>query len=230
MNRNLSRKHQKAIYIGGIAVFAVLMLVLGTVIGKPLLEFVSDPEQFVELIDSYGVWSRLVFIVITALQVIIAVIPGEPFEIAGGYAFGLIEGTLLCLAGITIGCMFIFSAVRYFGQSFVEVFFKEKEIKRLAFLKDPTRFNTLAFAIFMIPGTPKDLLSYFIGLTGMRFKTWILLTFFARIPSVMSSTYRGSALGDGDVTKSIIIFVVTAVISTAGMLGYNHYVKKRNGE
>ncbi|MBR2701481.1 MAG: TVP38/TMEM64 family protein [Erysipelotrichaceae bacterium] len=230
MNRNLTIKQQKAIYIGGIALFAVLILVLGTVVGKPLLAYVSDPEKFVEWIDSFGIWSRLIFIVITALQVIIAVIPGEPFEVAGGYAFGLVEGTLLCLVGITLGCMFIFSAVRYFGQDFVRVFFKEKEISRLSFLKDPAKLNTIAFAVFVIPGTPKDLLSYFIGLTGMKFKTWILLTFFARIPSVLSSTYRGAALGDGDVGKSIIIFAVTAVLSTAGMLGYNYYVKKRNGE
>ena len=210
--------------------FAVLLLVLGSVVGKPLLKYVSDPDKFVEWIDNFGIWSRRVFIIITALQVIIAVIPGEPFEIAGGYAFGLVEGTLLCLTGITLGCMFIFSAVRYFGQDFVRVFFKDKEISRLNFLRDPSKLNTIAFAVFMIPGTPKDLLSYFIGLTGMKFKTWILLTFFARIPSVLSSTYRGSALGDGDIKKTMIIFAVTAVLSTAGMLGYNYYVKKRNGE
>lgn len=230
MNRNLSVKQQKMIYIGGIALFAVLLLILGTIVGKPLLEYVSDPDKFVEWIDSFGIWSRLIYIIICALQVIIAVIPGEPFEIAGGYAFGLVEGTLLCLAGITIGCMVIFSAVRYFGRDFVRIFFKDKEISRLNFLNDPSKLNAIAFAVFMIPGTPKDLLSYFIGLTGMKFKTWILLTFFARIPSVLSSTYRGSALGDGDVKKTMIIFAVTAVLSTAGMLGYNYYVKKRNGE
>ena len=230
MNRNLTVKQQKAIYIGGIAVFAVLMLVLSSVIGKSLLEYVGDPQQFAQWIDGYGIWGRLIYIVITALQVIIAVIPGEPFEVAGGYAFGLWEGTLLCLCGITVGCIVIFSSVRHFGKDFVKVFFKEEEINRLSFLKDPQKLNMIAFLVFVIPGTPKDLLSYVMGLTKMKFRSWIFLTFFARIPSVMSSTYRGAALGEGDVGKSVMIFAVTAVISTVGLLGYNYYVKKRNGE
>ena len=230
MKHELTKGQQKAIYIGGIVLFALLMLGLSAVIGKPLVEYVSDPEKFAEWIDGYGIRGRLIYIVICALQVIIAVIPGEPFEVAGGYAFGLWEGTFLCLCGITLGCMVIFATVRFFGQDFVEVFFKKEEIEKLSFLNDPHKLNVLAFFVFMIPGTPKDLLSYVMGLTGMEFKTWILLTFFARIPSVMSSTYRGSALGEGDVKKSMIIFAVTGVISTAGLLGYNYYVKKRNGE
>lgn len=230
MKRTLTNRQKKAIYIGGIIIFAVLLVVLGSVIGKPLLKYVSDPEKFAEWIDGFGIWGRLIYILLCTLQVIIAVIPGEPFEVAGGYSFGLWEGTLLCLIGITIGCMVIFMTVRYFGQDMVEVFFKKEDIEKLSFLHNPRKLNTLAFFVFMIPGTPKDLLSYFMGLTSMKFKHWIGLTFFARIPSVLSSTFRGAALGEGDVRKSVIIFAVTALVSTAGMLGYNYYVKKKNGE
>ena len=230
MKRTLTNRQKKAIYIGGMIIFTVLLVILGSVIGKPLLKYVSDPKKFAEWIDGFGIWGRLIYILLCILQVIIAVIPGEPFEVAGGYSFGLWEGTLLCLIGITIGCMFIFVTVRYFGQDMVEVFFRKEQIEKLHFLRNPRKLNTLAFFVFMIPGTPKDLLSYFMGLTPMEFKTWIGLTFFARIPSVMSSTFRGSALQEGNVRKTAVIFAVTALISTAGMLGYNYYVKKRNGE
>ncbi len=88
------------------------------------------------------------------VQVIIALIPGEPFEIAAGYAFGAWEGTLLCLLASTIGSILVFSLVRRFGLRVVRLFFSPEKLHTLRFLKDSRGRDFLFFLIFLIPGTP----------------------------------------------------------------------------
>lgn len=78
----------------------------------------------------------------------------------------------------------------------------------------------------MIPGTPKDILTYFIGLTPMKLSVWLLITATARIPSVITSTIGGDALGMENYKFAIIVFIITAVISIAGILIYR-YIQKR---
>ena len=80
--------------------------------------------------------------------------------------------------------------------------------------------------LFAIPGTPKDFLTYIVGLTKVSIPAYILLTFFARIPSVITSTFAGSSLVDGKLMQALIIFVATAVISGVGYLVYASIQKK----
>ena len=223
----LSQKQQKIILISFILLFTALMFLISYFVGKPLIQYAEKPELFKEWIDSYGIWGRLIYVLIVTLQVIVAIIPGEPFEIAGGYCFELLEGTLLCLAGIVLGSVIIFAFVRRFGHYFIEIFVKREQLDKLEFLKDPSKLNTLTFLIFAIPGTPKDLLTYAVGLTEMDINTWILISFFARIPSVITSTYAGHTLGEQNYKKTILIFAVTMVISIIGVIIYNKHSNKK---
>ncbi len=225
--QQLSTKQQKTIMIGLIALFIVLMFVVSYFVGRPLIEYAKKPELFKEWIDSYGVLGRIIYVLLIFLQVIVAIIPGEPFEIAGGYCFGFLEGSLLCLGGILLGSTVIFLLVKKYGHYFVEIFFKKETLDKMSFLKDPSKLNYLTFIIFAIPGTPKDLLTYTVGLTDMDLKTWALISFFARIPSVISSTYAGHTLGEQDYTKTAVIFIATMVVSIIGIIIYNRYEGKK---
>jgi uncharacterized membrane protein YdjX (TVP38/TMEM64 family) len=80
--------------------------------------------------------------------------------------------------------------------------------------------NRLAFLIFFIPGTPKDILTYFVGLTGMRFSTWMLISGVARVPSVATSVMGGNVLNLQKYTHAAAILVATLIISVVGVLIY----------
>lgn len=224
----LTDRQKKNIYIASIAVFVVLMALLTIFVGKPLVKYASDPERFKEWIDSYGIGSRIVFVLIVALQVVVAIIPGEPFEIAGGYCFGTFEGLLLVLLGISLGSLIIFGLVGRYQESIVSVFFKEREFKKLAFLKDPMKAKNLAFILNVIPGTPKDLLSYFVGLTPISLKDWLIIVFFGRIPSVITSTLAGECLMRQEYAKTTYVFIATALISLIGLWIYNRIVSRNS--
>ncbi len=226
---NLTQTHKKIIVMLSIIVFILLSIMIFWYVGKPLIKFLEEPDKFREWVDSHGILAHIAFIAITVLQVIIAIIPGEPLEIAAGYAFGVIEGTVLCMIGILIGSIIVFCFVRYFGIKAVEVFFSREKINSLKFLKNTKKLTYIVYIIFLIPGTPKDLISYFIGLTNMKLSTWIVISTVGRIPSIITSTVGGNALGVQDYQFAIIVFVVTFLISGAGLLIYNKITKVREG-
>ena len=164
--KQLTEKQQKRVGIAAIAIAAIATALIIWLAGVPLVKFASEPEKFRQWVNDSGIWSRFAYIGMVILQVIIAVLPGEPFEIAAGYAFGAIEGTILCIIASTLGSVMVFLLVRYFGVPLVEVFFPEEKLKKLKFLKTTPKRDIIFFIIFMIPGTPKDLLCYFAGLNS----------------------------------------------------------------
>ena len=203
----------------GILIVLISLLFFGIVtilVGKPMIDFVSEPEKFRFWVESHGFISKIAFIIMVFFQVVFAVIPGEPFEIGGGYAFGAIEGTILCEIGIVLGTMTIFFLVRKFGIKLVNLFFSNREIHSLKFLKKDKKRDILILLIFIIPGTPKDLLSYFIGLTDIKASRWLWITIITRLPSVITSTVGGNALGTEKYILAIIVFSVTLFISGLG--------------
>ena len=85
----------------------------------------------------------------------------------------------------------------------------------------------LFLLVFMLPGTPKDLLCYFAGLTDIRIPVWLVICSLGRIPSLLSSTLGGAALGSKDYALAILVFAITLAISAIGLLVYNHISQKR---
>ncbi len=218
--RKLTQKQKKGIAIACIVLFVLLSAAICWFIGKPMIKFVSEPETFRQWIDDRGIWGQLAFLGMMILQVFVAVIPGEPLEICAGYAFGMWEGTLLCLIGTVVGSALVFLFVRKFGVKAVEIFFSREKIQSLKFLQKSAKRDFLVFMIYLIPGTPKDLLCYVVGLTDMKLSTMLLITTIARIPSVITSTIGGNALGMQDYLFAVLAFAGTLLISGIGILIY----------
>ena len=218
--RRLTEREKRWIVGLGLGLFLVLFVLVAWYAGRPLVAFASEPERFQQWVDSQGLLAPVLFMGMVILQVVVAVIPGEPLEIAAGYAFGSLEGTVLCVLGTLIGGVLVFLLVRRFGAQAVEVFFDLEKFRSLRFLQDRRRLTFWVFLVFFLPGTPKDVLCYFVGLTDMRLRTWILVSAVARIPSIITSTVGGSALGMGEYAFAAIAFLAALAISGLGLLAY----------
>ncbi len=223
----MTDKHKKIVSILSLVFFALFMVAVFRFVGRPMIAFVEDPNQYRAWIADKGLLAQLSFIAMMLFQVIVAIIPGEPLEICAGYAFGAIEGTVLCLIGIAMGSAVVFLLVRTLGVKLLEVFFSVEKIRSIHFLQNSRKRNLVAFLIMMIPGTPKDLISYFAGLTRLKLSEWLIITTIARIPSVITSTWGGSALAKQNYTTAIIVFAVTAVISLLGIAVYQKISKHK---
>ncbi|MCQ2424214.1 MAG: TVP38/TMEM64 family protein [Clostridia bacterium] len=216
--------------IRGILIIAAIVAVTALLlvfVGQPLLDAVRDPESFRAWVEEKGAAGRLVYVGMVLVQIVIAFIPGDPFEIVAGYAFGAVEGTVLCLLASSVGSMIVFFLVRRYGMRLVRLFFSEEQIDSVSFLKSTPNRNIIYFLIFLCPGTPKDLLCYIAGLTDISPWLWLLISSVGRIPAVVTSTIGGSALGEKNYTVAVIVFAVTLLISGAGILTYRIICKKR---
>ncbi len=228
-NRQSFTKEQKKT-IGFAIAFAVLLVTvtIGYVVAGPMMRFITEPELFRQWVENHGLLGELVYVSCVILQIIVALIPGEPLELAAGYAFGAVRGTLLCLAASTIGSVLVFWLVRRYGMRLVEIFYPAEKLKDIRFLKSSPQRTLLYTIVFVLPGTPKDLLCYFAGLTDMKFMHFLLICSLGRIPSVVTSTLGGNALGTAQYYHAVIVLIVALAISGIGLLIYRHICRKQN--
>ena len=214
-------------WLAGISIAVVVLLVVFVTlfVSRWLRSFTQD--DFRDYVQSFGLLGPLVVLGLQILQVFIALIPGEIVESAAGYVLGPWLGTAVCYLGIALASTLIFTLTRRYGVRLVEVFVSRERINELRFLNTERKRNNLIFLLFFIPGTPKDLLTYFVGLTEIKLGSFLAISLAARIPSVITSTFGGHLLGEGNYTRAIVVYALTAAISLLGMVGYNRWVKDK---
>ncbi|MBQ4074959.1 MAG: TVP38/TMEM64 family protein [Clostridia bacterium] len=216
-----SIRRRRIVSIVSILLILIIFGLITWLVGYPLIqEYTQSPETFRDHIKEQGFLGQLTMIGIIMLQVVVALIPGEPLEVAAGFVFGWLEGALLCLIGSALAGALIMLAVRKWGIKLVEAFFSPEKINRFSFLRNEKKLNILMFILFLIPGTPKDILNYLAGLTPMKISTFVVITALARIPSVISSTITGHFAQDGNLAAAILTYGVTAVVSGVCILWY----------
>lgn len=215
-----------------LSVVSVLMCVLsvaGIIILNKLSNEYENGNVLRNLIDEHHFLSAVIMVAICTLQVIIAFIPGEVVEVAAGYAFGAWWGAVLCTVGITLGSIISIWLARRFGRKLIEAFYPREKLDSMPVLSDPKKRNVFVALLFLIPGTPKDLLTYIIGLTEMSIPLYVLLTTFCRFPSIIMSTLSGDAMGEKKWMTALWFFIITGVLSGIGYLIYV-YIQKKTGK
>ena len=226
MKRTLTEQQKKTLSVLAIVIFVLLSAALAWFVGRPMVRFARQPEQFRAWVDGHGAWGPLAYAAMVFLQVLVAIIPGEPLEIAGGYAFGAVWGTVLCLLGAFLGSVAVFAVVRKWGVPLVEVFFPREKLDKLSFLKTSPKRTALLWLVFTVPGTPKDLLCYFAGLMDLSWPSWLLIASVGRLPSIVTSTVGGNALGLQNYQFAAVTFAATLVIAGVGLLIYRQVCRR----
>lgn len=201
-----------------LGVLFLLMCIVGWVlyikVGRPLYEVMIQPDAARQWIVSHGKWSYFFFVFMVFLQIVVAVIPGEPFQIAAGLAFGPVLGTILCMLGMLAGSLSTFMLTRIFGYRLLERLFSQRTLDKLD-LGDYSKetIERVVFVSFIIPGTPKDLLSYAVGLTPLSVSSWIRITLIARFPSVLMASIGGHAISSGNFKAAAVFLLIGVAMS-----------------
>lgn len=185
-----------------------------------LLAWLADARAVRAFVSDHAFVSRLAMLGINIVQVLLAFLPGEPVELASGYAFGFWEGTALCLVASGLATSAIYWATRRWGWKLVGLFFDRSLFDRFSWLKSAKRLELIMLIVFLIPGTPKDFLTYFAGLTNMRFLPVVLIATFGRIPSIVTSTIAASAVGSGNWPLVACTLAASAFLLAVGGLMY----------
>ena len=223
-------RNRKRFGVLTLVLFAVVIVLLTLFFTKVLAPYLSSTEELQAFLEQYGWKGHFVLLGLQCAQVFIALIPGEVVELAAGFAYGGIEGTLICLAGVAAASSLIFLLVKKAGAPLVETIISREKIQELRFINSENKLKRLIFLLFLIPGTPKDLLTYFVGLTDITLSQFLSISLIARIPSVISSTVCGQMLADKDYLTAGLVYAVTGAFSLMGYALYNKIVKHRQSK
>ncbi len=153
----------------------------------------TNKDQIETFITSFGSGAPLVFILIQILQVLFAPIPGEATGFIGGYIFGASKGFLYSSLGLTAGSWIIFVIGRLLGKRYVRKLIPIKQLNRFDLLVKRQGVVVL-FLFFLIPGFPKDYLCFFLGLSDLPKKVFIVITAIGRMPGTYMLSLQGAFL------------------------------------
>ena len=175
-------------------------------------------EGICRIVESYGIFAPLVYAGLMALQIIIAFIPGGPLELIAGMLFGGLRGTLFTMLGAVSGTAVVYLLVKCFGRPLVHFFISEERMRKFSVLNDERRLEFWIFILYLIPGIPKDLLTYIVPLTKMRPLHFIVLSSIARFPAITASVFMGDSISDG---KYWLCIVIAGICSLAAFIGFH---------
>ena len=219
-------KQSDLIKLVGLVVFIVLITAIVVAIW-PTLSIVFEPggvETLIELITSQGPLGVLILLGLQLLQIIVAFIPGEVVQIAAGMMYGPLWGSVVILVGCVLSSMVVYELVHKLGAPFVRSMVGEKQLLKFRQFELSGKFGVTVFILFLIPGFPKDVLTYIVPLSDMNLRTFLLLSTIGRTPGVIISTYAAAGLADGNIVTSVIIFVVAALIAIIVLLLRNRII------
>lgn len=216
MNKGL----KTALYIFAAALGLLMLYFL-----IPLMQLLCTEEGRAAVdskVQSFGVFAPLAFIGVEIVQIIAAFVPGAPIEVMSGVLFGGFWGIIWCFAGIFAGTVIVFYLVRIFGRPLVYKLFPKEKLDNVKLLNDERRLTLTVFILFVIPGTPKDFLTYIAALTKIKPMKFFFTAAIARTPSMACSVFMGANIGHGRFIMALIILII---IIAAGIAGY--FIRKR---
>ena len=207
--------------------FALLLIIL---IGIPLyiyffqhqlIEQMSSIESINAILNEYKGYSILIYIAAQILQIIICIIPGQGLQFAAGYAFGFWLGLLFSLIGAAIGAVISYYLAKLLGQGFLYLIFDDKQMENFIDKLNSKKAIMAVFAIYLIPGLPKDACSYAAGISNMKLKPFLVVSLIGRTPAMAGSLLIGNQVEVGAYTLAILIAAVAVILFILGIVFRN---------
>ena len=221
-----------------IVLFTIVVIILTvlTIYLFPVMKNLSTREgqrAFKEKVTESGIYGLIVLFIIQVAQIFLFILPGEPIEILAGMCYGWFWGTVFIMLSSAVIASIIFILVRKIGKQFVYDFSDEEKIRKLEnnkLFKNPKKIELIFFILFLIPGTPKDLLTYLAGLLPIKFRRFVVISTIARIPSIVTSTIAGANIAVGDWKKGIILYGIIVAVVLLFLYVFNKVDKDKTTE
>lgn len=217
-----------------IATVLVLVVMIGMIVYLfPVMKNLSSlegQEAFKAKVESSGMMGMLTLFGLQVAQIFLIIVPGEPLEILAGMCYGAWGGAVFIMVSACIISVAIFALVRKFGRRFVCSFCDEEKVAKIEkskLFQNPKKIERIMLICFLIPGMPKDLLVYVAGLLPIRPIRFILISTFARFPSVISSTLAGANLAVGDWKMGLILYGIVLILVAIIIMIINRFDKDK---
>jgi len=183
-----------------------------------IMRLLKNTDKFRGFLLSYKNMGYVVFVAFQTTHILIPAIPGEVVQIAGGYVYGTILGSILLYIGMMLGTIIVFYTTRIIGYPLVKIFVSKKKMAQFEALTNSKKSDIVLFILFLLPGVPKDTLLYITGLMPIKPIKLILISTTARMPGVIGSAYIGANLLSRNYTAAIVVGIISVIMFIMGII------------
>jgi uncharacterized membrane protein YdjX (TVP38/TMEM64 family) len=217
MNKELLKRHLllvgiTLILVGGLA---MVMLLRDDLLYQALFHMRAGREmgeQFRQALLAYGSFAPVLFMAVQIIQVLLAPIPGEASGLLGGYLFGAWPGFVYSSIGLTAGSWIAFGIGRVIWDLMPERAMETRLYQRFNNLVCKGQF-TIPLILFLIPGMPKDALSYLLGLSRMPLGTFLFIAVIGRMPGTLMLSFQGADMYGANYQRLLLLMVISLAIA-----------------
>ena len=209
---------KKGIRFIAVALFIGLVVALSVHFTPQVKDLFARREQLKLAVTQSGARGIAAFIGLQIFQVVVATVPGEIVQVAAGYFFGTFLGSLYLVGGLVLGTILAFFTARFLGSTLVNTFVPET--KRVGLIKyvSGAKSELALFILYLLPGLPKDVLTYFAGLTPVNPWRFLLISILGRLPALVVSCYIGAGLRQENLKAVAVTAVLSALLLLGGVL------------
>lgn len=202
-----------------LSVVKISMLVL-IVVGIPLylwffhgdwIKSFENINDVVAFLEKYETQSIFVYIGLQIVQIVISIIPGQVFQMAAGYIYGFWPALLFAMTGALLGTTLSFMLAKALGRDFLHIFFGEEKMSYYIERLNSKKMYAIVFFLYLIPGIPKDMVSYAAGVSEIKFKPFIIISALGRLPGMIGCLLMGDMMMEENYTGAVIIGVFAVI-------------------
>ena len=213
--------------LAGILAFVIWLVVTDAPSVRFIVRLYRDKSFLKETVASWGWLAPVVFMLIQALQVIISPIPGEVTGPVGGALFGTTWGLVYSTIGLTVGTLVCFWIGRAWGEPFVRPWLSDHNWNRMNFIIE-AEGAILCFILYLIPGFPKDIISYLFGISPIPFWVFAVVSTAGRLPGTWIGSYFGAHVAEQRYIYAIV-FIALVFACTLPLFYYRERIARRFG-
>lgn len=174
-------------------------------------EKINSIQKLKSIVESGGVFSFIIFVVLQILQTTILQIPAIFVTLAGTLVFGKWPAFILSYIAVMIGSVIMFWIGRKAGRKFLNWLAGEDGANK--WINKMSQGKYLFVLMMMFPLFPDDILCVVAGFTDMSFKFFLTTNLIARGLGIGCTVFFGSGsiipFSDwGLIVWGVIIFVV----------------------
>ena len=194
---------------GSILRNSLLVIVMLSMIWLAFNVRLPSIDDLREVIASLGWAGRLGFVALYA-AVAMTPIPITVMAVTGGVLFGIVEGGVLSVIGVMLGCWGAYWLARALGHETVSKLLGsyadkvERQLRRAGF--------QTVFMLRLMPGLPYWPLNYGAGAFRVRHRDYLVASVIACVPGQVSLVSIGAFVSEPDVLGGTVVGVSWAVV------------------
>jgi uncharacterized membrane protein YdjX (TVP38/TMEM64 family) len=219
-------KRKFALNILALMLFIGLIIYLSIRYIPQVKDLLASRDQLKMYVDQQGARAIATFVGVQVFQVVVAPVPARIVQVAGGYLFGTFWGVVFLTIGLLVGSLIAFFASRLLGSRLVKIFISDAKRERILKLMSSDKSQLVIFLLYLLPGLPKDTMTYIAGLTPINPWQFLVISILGRLPALLVSCYIGASLEQENFWPVVIVAALSVILFFGGLLFKDRILEK----